>query len=306
VQILTTGQRKSIQNQRVTLAPGDDQQVTVVKRIFREFTKSSSNTRSIANGLNRDGITSPGGGSWDGMKVRRILLNELYVGTLVYNKTTQKLKTPTRHNPKGEWIRTPSAFDPVIERSMFDNAQRILALATLRYTSEFMLEQLTRLFEEHEFLRPSIVQADEAAPSPATYAARFRSLDAAYQQTFDSVLSHVRAEVESLVRGLVHEVESYDDFLVINRKFTVLIQPSVPMPYGYNQYWYFRPDMRGAVDLTLCVPVSGPDGPQILGYLALPRLLVRNRGIRLFGSSESRLDMYGHQGLEMIFELARS
>jgi hypothetical protein len=113
-------------------------------------------------------------------------------------------------------------------------------------------------------------------------------------------------EVEALVRGLVADVEHYDDFLVINRKFTVLIQPSVPVNYGYSQYWYFRPDLRGMIDITLGVPVSGPDVPQILGYLALPRLLVANRGIRLFGTSQARLDMYGHHGLEVIFELARS
>jgi hypothetical protein len=80
----------------------------------------------------------------------------------------------------------------------------------------------------------------------------------------------------------------------------------VPVSRGYGQYWYFRPDLRGVVDITLGVPVSGPEGPQILGYLALPRLLVRGRGIRLFGSSQSRLDMYGHHGLEVIFQLARS
>ncbi len=44
--------------------------------------------------------------------------------------------------------------------------------------------------------------------------------------------------------------------------------------------------MRSVVDITLGVPVSGPRGPQILGYLVLPRLLVADRGIRLFGTSE--------------------
>ena len=169
-----------------------------------------------------------------------------------------------------------------------------------------MLAQLERRFHKHEFLRPSLVQADSAAPSPSTYAKYFVSLDAAYQQVFRIALAEVRMEVESLVRGLVQEVETYDDFLVLNRKVTVLIQPPVPVLFGYNQYWYFRPDERGIVDITLGVPVSGPKGPQILGYLALPRLLVQDRGIRLFGSSESRLDMYGHHGLEVIFQLARS
>ena len=68
----------------------------------------------------------------------------------------------------------------------------------------------------------------------------------------------------------------------------------------------FRPDGRVTVDITLGVPVSGPNGPTILGYLALPRLLVRDRAIRLFGSRQARLDMYGHTGLDAILELARS
>jgi hypothetical protein len=60
------------------------------------------------------------------------------------------------------------------------------------------------------------------------------------------------------------------------------------------------------VDITLGVPVSSSKGPEILGYLVLPRLLVQNRGIRLFGSSEVFLDMYGHAGLDIILQLARS
>lgn len=41
VQVLAPGQRKSIQNQRVTLAPGDDRCVAIVRRIFHEFTVRS-------------------------------------------------------------------------------------------------------------------------------------------------------------------------------------------------------------------------------------------------------------------------
>ncbi len=306
VQVLAAGQRKSIQNQRVTLTRGNDRQVATVRRIFREFVENGHSAQEISDGLNRDHIASPGGGDWNAAKVRRILVNELYIGTLVYNRTTQQLKTPTRRNPKEDWVKTDGAFDPIVEKRIFEQAQRILAIEALRYTSPFMLEQLARLLKKHDFVRPSLVKADSAAPSSATYAKHFVSLDAACQQVFAVALTRVKSEVESVLRGLVQQVENYEDFLVVNRKFTVLIQPSVPMQYGYNQYWYFRPDRRGTVDITLGVPVSGPDDARILGFLALPRLLVRNRGIRLFGSSESRLDMYGHQGLEILSQLARS
>lgn len=305
VQILAPGQRKSIQNQRVTLAPGDTVQVATIRRIFREFTETLQNLHDIAQGLNRDGVRSPGGGDWDRSKVRHILLNELYIGTLVYNRTSQKLKTPTRHNPQSDWVKTADAFESLVERNAFERAQHLIAQAALRYTPEFMLEQLRRVLAEHDGVRPSLVRADPNAPSPSTYAKHFASLDAAYQQVFQAALDTVRQDVESRLRSGIQDVESYDDFLVLNGRCSVLIQPSVPVPYGYTQYWYFRPDFRGVVDITLGVPVTGPRGPEILGYLALPRLLVEERGIRLFGTSETRLDLYGHRGLDVIFELAR-
>lgn len=306
VQVLAPGQRKSIQNQRVTLAEGDEQQVAAVKRIFREFTETLRTTREIAHDLNCDGIKSPSGGAWDGARVRRILHNEQYAGTMIYNKTTQKLKTPTRHNPKSAWVKTDRAFASIVDREIFQKAQQVLEQAASQYTPQFMLEQLERILQQHTFIRPSFLQSDATTPCASTYAKHFLSLDSAYQQIFRIALAEVRMRVETLLRGQVSEIESYEDFLVVNRSFTVLIQPSVPVPYGYSQYWYFRPDARGVIDITLGVPVSGPKGPEILGYLALPRLLVRSRGIRLFGSSQTPLDMYGHQGLDVITQLARS
>ncbi len=306
VQILEPGQRKSIQNQRVTLGAGDPRQVATVKRIFREYTDTRRSTGEIARSLNHDGIESPSSGSWNGSSVRRILGNEQYAGTMVYNKTSQKLRTPTRHNPKSDWVKTEGAFGAIVDRAMFTRARQMLDQAAAAYTPEFMLEQLERVLQEHRFLRPSFLQHDSTAPSPSTYAKHFSSLDSAYQQVFRIALADVRSRVELLLRGEVSEVEAYEDFLVVNRRFTVLIQPSVPVQYGYTQYWYFRPDTRGVIDITLGVPVSSPKGPEILGYLALPRLLIRNRGIRLFGSSESRLDLYGYQGLDVIIQLARS
>ncbi len=46
-------------------------------------------------------IASPGGGTWDRPKVRGILLNELYVPALVYNRTTQKRQDAHPPQPEG-------------------------------------------------------------------------------------------------------------------------------------------------------------------------------------------------------------
>jgi len=310
--VLEPHQKKGIQNQRVTLTPGDPEQVSTVRRIFKEFVqKGQSNhlvtrQQAIADGLNRDGIRSPGDSTWDASMVRRILTNPMYAGTLVYNKTTQKLKTPSRRNPEDQWIKTSGAFDPVVDPDLFQQAQFIFAQAALQYTPEVMISHLERIHREFGFVRASLLRADEESPSASTYAKHFKSLDSAYQRVFSSTLVEITQGVETTLRDQVDQIERYDDFLVINRSFTVLVQPSVPIPYGYHQYWYFRPDLRSTIDITLGVPVSGADEARILGYLALPRLLVEDRGIRLFGSSETRLSMYGHAGLEIITQLART
>jgi len=304
--VLEHHQKKGIQNQRVTLTFGPEEQVATVRRIFHEFIETHRNTEQIADGLNRDGSRSALGGLWNSCKVRKILTNVMYAGTLVYNKTTKKLKSPTRRNPPEQWIRTAEAFVGLVEPSVFDRAQSIITQVAQRYSPEIMLGHLERLHREHGFLHASLLAADEESPSASTYATHFASLDAAYQQVFRTAVREVRTEVEALLRRSVNEIESHDDFLVVNRRFTVFIQPSVPVPHGYNQYWYFCPDVRGIVDITLGVPVSGHEGPKILGYLALPRLLVGGRPIRLFGSSQTTLDMYGYTGLEVISELARS
>ena len=128
-------------------------------------------------------------------------------------------------------------------------------------------------------------------------------MDAAFQQLFNEVRTKAGTQVSERIEALVNQVLVHEDFLVIDEKLTVLVQPSVPMPYGLAAYWFFRPDQREVIDITLGVPLSEGTQPRILGYLALPRLLVPNRWIRLFGSSHSRLEMYGHNGLAIIEQL---
>lgn len=112
--VLTRGQKKSIQNQRVTLTLGPEDQVVTVRRIFDDYIDAGHTMEQIADRLNAEGSRSAMGGAWNTVKIRRILTNIMYAGTLVYNKTTSKLKTPTRRNPIDQWVQTAGAIDPVV------------------------------------------------------------------------------------------------------------------------------------------------------------------------------------------------
>jgi DNA invertase Pin-like site-specific DNA recombinase len=304
VQILKPGQRKSIQNQRVTLVSGDKEEIAVVKRIFRSFVKKSQSPKDIAELFNNEGISSPGRKKWTSSSVVSILNNELYIGTMVYNKTGQKLQSKTKRNPQEQWIRTENAFDGIVEAELFNQARAILNAQEQerlrKYSDQEMLSKLKKLYERYGIVSARQISARNDMISVATYSKHFLSLDLAFQNMFPDVLERTRKKVAEKLSSRVNQIEQFDDYVVLNDSISVLIQPSLPVPYGYGVYWSFRPDPRVEIDITLGVPLSNSKQYNILGYLAFPRLLIESRNIKLFSSSDGKLDLYGHYNLNMI------
>ena len=184
VHVLEPGQRNSIQNQRVTLVQGDPAEVAIIQRIFHEFVELGYSEYRIAEGLNADGILSPGGHRWSaGMVVDR-LRKEKYAGTMVYNQTTQKLQTPVRRNPPEQWVRRPGAFEGIVSYEQFARTQQLLARRRRKYQSEEMISQLESLYRRYGLFRSSLLRVLEDAPAPATFARRFGGLDLAFQQMY--------------------------------------------------------------------------------------------------------------------------
>jgi len=300
--VLEPGQRKGIQNQRVTLVEGLAVEVAVVRRIFHEFTELGYSEYRIAEGLNGDGILSPGGFRWGAGSVLSILRNEKYAGTMVYNQTSQKLKTPCRRNPPEDWVRTPGAFEGIVTYEQFTKAQQILDQRRRKYDPKQMLGQLDDLCKQHGLFRSSLLRTDEAIPAAGTYARHFGSLDFAFQQMFADERERAREQVHEQIRRQVPEVLPYADFLVLDQRLTLSVQPAVPIANGYSAYWPFRPDDRRVIDMTLGVLLSQPRDFNILGYVALPRWFAGSKTFR-FSSSSARVDMFGRCDLEFLQQL---
>jgi DNA invertase Pin-like site-specific DNA recombinase len=298
---LETGQRKGIQNQRVTLVDGDANEVAVIKRIFHEFVSLGFSEHRIAEGLNQDGILSPGGRTWSAGSVLGRLRNETYIGTLRYNKTSQKLKTPRKHNPPDKWVRTPEAFDGIIDSEQFLQAQLILAKRRQKYDPGFMLERLREIYEEYGFLRTSMLKTIESTPSAGSYGNEFGSFDGAFQRLYDKQRKEAREKVLALISGHFSDVIEYADFLVIDRRFSIAIEPAVAVPHGYDFYWPFRPDFREVIDITLGVFLAHSDEVEILGYAALPRLMLPNKTCRLAVTSIST-ELFGLNDLKYLLQ----
>jgi len=255
----------------------------------------------IAEGLNQDGILSPGGRTWSAGSVLGRLRNETYIGTLRYNKTSQKLKTPRKHNPPDQWVRTPEAFDGIIDSEQFLQAQLILAKRRQKYDPGFMLERLREIYEEYGFLRTSMLKTIESTPSAGSYGKEFGSFDGAFQRLYDKQRKEAREKVLTLISGHFSNVIEYADFLVIDQRFTIAIEPAVAVPHGYDFYWPFRPDFRDVIDITLGVFLAHSDEVEILGYAALPRLMLPNKTCRLAVTSIST-ELFGLNDLKYLLQ----
>ena len=103
--VLHFGERKSIQTDRIILAPGPPHEVATVQRIFRLFTQESKNAQEITDQLNQESIPYHMGRPWARSTVARMLSSEKYIGNSVFNLTSSKLGQKNTPNPPHVWKR---------------------------------------------------------------------------------------------------------------------------------------------------------------------------------------------------------
>ena len=107
----------------------------VVRRIFRDYVAGRT-PRQIAHALNNEGVPAPKGKNWiastiNGNQKRHygLILNELYVGRLVWNRV-RMVKDPDtgkrvpRPNPPENWHRTNVSHLAIVESDLFNAAQK--------------------------------------------------------------------------------------------------------------------------------------------------------------------------------------
>lgn len=112
----------------------DEVQADVVRRIFREYASGRSG-RTIAAGLNRDGISSPFGRHWAASTINGnlkrhsgLLYNEAFAGFLVFNrvamvKNPETGKRVSRPNPHEKWQVVEAAHLRIVSDAVWDAVQ---------------------------------------------------------------------------------------------------------------------------------------------------------------------------------------
>jgi DNA invertase Pin-like site-specific DNA recombinase len=117
--------RKVYSDFRLSLVPGPVREVRVVREIFRRYVELRESGAHITRFLNASGTPTMKGVKWHQTGVNRILENEKYAGTQVYNTKSGKMGAKQRRNPSSDWIRKPNAFAHIIDPEVFEKAQEI-------------------------------------------------------------------------------------------------------------------------------------------------------------------------------------
>jgi DNA invertase Pin-like site-specific DNA recombinase len=178
---LLPGQYKNLQSDRVILAPGPPEEIATVRRIFRLFVKGK-NESQIALLLNREGRLTHLGRPWLRGTVRKVLTNEKYIGNVVRNQTSFKLKKRRITNPPEMVLRTVGAFPAIIEKRLFERARKIIDERVRRLSDDEMLDQLKGLWKKAGTLSYRLINDTEGLHGGKHYAYRFGSLDRVYKR----------------------------------------------------------------------------------------------------------------------------
>ncbi|WP_371319927.1 recombinase family protein [Variovorax sp. dw_308] len=177
--ILEAGEQKNLRGDRVVLIPGPPAETRRVRQIFSAYVERTLSEEAIAQWLNRLGVPTDLNRQWTRQTVHNVLTNERYLGCSLYNRRTAKLKQKSTRNAPVLWIRREGMFKPIVEESLFERAQALLAFRS-HCDDATMLRLLRELFARIGSISVAIIDEQDDMPCAATYRMRFGSLPKAY------------------------------------------------------------------------------------------------------------------------------
>lgn len=321
--VLRRGEHKSMQTDRVVLIPGPDDEVDVVREIYRRFNEGGETERAIASALNVRGVVGDQDRPWTGAAIYEILTNPKYAGANVYNRRSYKLKKRRVKNPPDMWIRNNNAFVPLISPADFQRAQETMMALHRRYSDDEMLEFLRTLLAEKGSLSGLLIDETDGLPSSAAYQARFKSLLRAYtligytparDYSYITENRRLRAEHATQLDAMISALgavgatvahERATGLVTINDEITasfILAQCREPRPGEFR--WLLRLEQSLMPDITVAARLA-PGNETVLDYYLFPRIDVLAARLLLAPQNGFVIDVYRFDDLTFFLDLAR-
>lgn len=320
--LLSRGEKKSIQTDRVLLVPGPPEEIAIVNRIYRHFLDDAMPERVIASMLNREGILSETGTQWSRSAIHQVLTNEKYIGNNVYNRTSFKLKVRHQKNAPENWIRKESAFEPIVDIVLFRQVQAIIANRSQHLDDAQMLHLLRQTLARYGGLSGMVIDEDDDTPSSSAYRSRFGSLLRAYSlvgftpkrdYTYLEINRTLRMQHPELIGEMTERIQGYGgratrdestDLLTVNDEFTVslVIARCKPTPAGAYR-WRIRFDASLQPDITVVARMDHKN-ERAFDYYVLPAIDFSTDALPILEDNGFFLDAYRTESLNSFYQLA--
>lgn len=320
--ILRRGEQKSLQTDRVILVPGPDEEVAIVRHIYKMFIKEGKVESEIAAYLNSRGIKTELGRAWTRATVHEVLTNEKYIGNNVYNHISFKLKKKRVVNPPDMWIRSDGAFKAIVDPPSFFTVQGIMQERNRRFSNEEMIELLKQLVAKHTDISAHLIDDAQGLPSSASYRTRFGTLVQAYRMagyepdrdfSYVQINRRIRQLYPNLMDDTIGRLKAVGasvaaraalDHMVVNDEYTAAIvisrcrQTLTGVPRWTIQFSAPQPP-----DITILVRMD-PANEQPCDFYLLPQWDVRVPSLRLSQHNAAYVDAYRVESLDGFAQLA--
>ena len=320
--VLSRGQHKSIQTDRVILIPGESMEIETVCWMYRAFVEEGRQECEIADLLNSRGVVGEDGSSWTRGRVHQILTNPKYVGDNVWNRVSYKLKKLRVRNSPDIWVRADGVFEPIVPRHLFDAAQAIIQNRSRRLSDEEMIVRLRILYQARGQLSGLIIDEAEDLPSSSTYSARFGSLARAYQLVgftpyrdfhYVEINRALRALHPKIVAAAIEQItriggsvdqDPQTQILRINKEFTVSVcLARCQATAAGTLRWHVRFDTTLNPDVIVALRMDSAN-QTVQDYYILPRMELPGPQVRIGEHNGMALDAFRFESLDQLYEMA--
>lgn len=316
-------QYKSLQSDRVILAPGPMHEIALVRKMFEWYAARGTTAADIARRLNDFGICNGAGRPWFPRNILQILRNEKYIGTNIYSRTSSKLDAAWERLPEAEWIRVAGAFEPVVDAQLFGAVQRKLTRIRQTPTRDEILSGLRKVMERTGKLNQATLKRYRSAPSVERVMREFGSLYGAYEAIgYSPYLNPERSRnryVErqserqlvqitiEVLQGLGREVgfEKHTNVMCVDNALRLqFVVRSSWLMRGHSPYWVARWPDCFAIDFLVYVRIERA-APDPIDFYIFPRgSLTPGVYIVIHRDGVSRFEDFRHPDLKFIVELS--
>lgn len=296
-QTLEHGQQKYLQTDRIKIIHGPEAEVETVRRMFNAFAFEGKYLGDIAAELNAAHIRTTRGLRWTGETVGKILANEAYTGSLIFNRSSFKLKQKRVDNPREMWIRSDDAFPAVVSPELFNKAQEVMRARRAKRSDREAIDRLAALGREKGHLSTAIIAAADGILSAESYRRRFGSLVAAYalagyqpephqrrseatarfRERVTGMAGEIAVTIESL--GGVATLEPESGTLRLGDGCRIAIGSARAVTDGAKRVrWKIHANRRAKAELTLILRMNASNDAVASCYLLPTNDLAQARG----------------------------